>query len=214
MLVRDDGALLMVQRPTTARFAPGAWVFPGGLVEPHDGLDDLETGEASDTPIDLTPYRIAALREALEEAGVTCLTPGQPPAIVAALRARTLAGEALTAVCADHGCAPDADALAYVSYWVTPTISPLRYSTRFFVAPAPADLPATADGDEIIACRWLRAADALDAYRAGTFSLIYPQLCQLGHLAAFDTADALLAWARSQPAVPANAPGLPAGVTP
>jgi 8-oxo-dGTP pyrophosphatase MutT (NUDIX family) len=50
--------LLMVRRTPAARFMAGAWVFPGGAVDPADG--DGQTG-----------LRAAALRELREESGVT-----------------------------------------------------------------------------------------------------------------------------------------------
>lgn len=50
----------MVRRNENARFMPGAWVFPGGAVDPGDG--DPSAGTAA--------YRDCARRELAEEAGV------------------------------------------------------------------------------------------------------------------------------------------------
>ena len=52
--------VLLVCRTTAARFMPGAWVFPGGAVDPADG----EAG-----------HRAAAVRELAEEAGVQLADP-------------------------------------------------------------------------------------------------------------------------------------------
>jgi 8-oxo-dGTP pyrophosphatase MutT (NUDIX family) len=49
--------VLMVRRTPKARFMAGAWVFPGGAVDAHEG-----EGDAS--------HRAAALREVEEEAGI------------------------------------------------------------------------------------------------------------------------------------------------
>src|SRR3954471_6722116 len=49
--------VLMVRRTPRARFMGGAWVFPGGAVDAHDG-----EGDAS--------HRAAAVREVAEEAGI------------------------------------------------------------------------------------------------------------------------------------------------
>src|SRR4051795_7918078 len=49
--------VLMVQRTPAARFMGGAWVFPGGAVDAHEG-----EGEAA--------HRIAAVRELAEEAAI------------------------------------------------------------------------------------------------------------------------------------------------
>jgi 8-oxo-dGTP pyrophosphatase MutT (NUDIX family) len=66
VLVLRGGAarleLLMVQRTPKARFMGGAWVFPGGAVDAHEG-----SGDAA--------HRAAAVREVREEVGFT-LDPG------------------------------------------------------------------------------------------------------------------------------------------
>jgi 8-oxo-dGTP pyrophosphatase MutT (NUDIX family) len=54
--------LLLVQRNPAARFMGGAWVFPGGAVDPHEG-----DGDAA--------YLAAAVRELEEEAGITGVDP-------------------------------------------------------------------------------------------------------------------------------------------
>jgi 8-oxo-dGTP pyrophosphatase MutT (NUDIX family) len=55
----QDRALevLLLKRTEEARFMPGVWVFPGGGVDPEDGV-----GEAG--------YRACAVRELHEEAGI------------------------------------------------------------------------------------------------------------------------------------------------
>jgi 8-oxo-dGTP pyrophosphatase MutT (NUDIX family) len=61
MLLRGGGEeleVLLVQRTPKARFMGGAWVFPGGAVDAHEGSGD----EA---------HRAAALRELSEEAAIT-----------------------------------------------------------------------------------------------------------------------------------------------
>lgn len=55
--------VLLVKRNPASRFMGGAWVFPGGAVDAHEG-----DGEAS--------HRAAAVREVDEEASVTLTDPG------------------------------------------------------------------------------------------------------------------------------------------
>ncbi|MBV9607140.1 MAG: NUDIX hydrolase [Solirubrobacterales bacterium] len=59
------GALevLLVRRNPTARFMGGAWVFPGGAVDRHEGQGDRA-------------LRAAAIRELQEEAAVALADPG------------------------------------------------------------------------------------------------------------------------------------------
>jgi 8-oxo-dGTP pyrophosphatase MutT (NUDIX family) len=67
ILLRGDGEaleLLLVQRNPEARFMGGAWVFPGGAVDRHEG----EGQEA---------LRAAAVREVHEEAGILLPAPDE-----------------------------------------------------------------------------------------------------------------------------------------
>ena len=70
VLLRDgaDGVeTLMLRRNSKLAFAGGAWVFPGGRIDP----EDYPGGEVSDDDdAVLTAARNAAAREAMEEAGL------------------------------------------------------------------------------------------------------------------------------------------------
>jgi 8-oxo-dGTP pyrophosphatase MutT (NUDIX family) len=71
VLLRDgaDGVeTLMLRRDSRLAFAGGAWVFPGGRIDP----EDYPGGEVSDDDVEvLIAARNAAAREAMEEAGLT-----------------------------------------------------------------------------------------------------------------------------------------------
>jgi 8-oxo-dGTP pyrophosphatase MutT (NUDIX family) len=54
--------VLLLRRNPAARFMPGAWVFPGGAVDAHEGAGDAA-------------HRLAAVREVEEEAGLTLPDP-------------------------------------------------------------------------------------------------------------------------------------------
>ncbi len=60
----DDLEVLLVKRNPQARFMGGAWVFPGGAVDRSEGQGD----EA---------LRAAAVRELVEEAGITLADPSE-----------------------------------------------------------------------------------------------------------------------------------------
>jgi 8-oxo-dGTP pyrophosphatase MutT (NUDIX family) len=55
--------VLLVRRTPRARFMGGAWVFPGGAVDAHEGSDDAA-------------HRVAGVREVQEEAGLVLGDPG------------------------------------------------------------------------------------------------------------------------------------------
>jgi 8-oxo-dGTP pyrophosphatase MutT (NUDIX family) len=58
----DSLEVLLVQRNPESRFMGGAWVFPGGAVDPHEGEGDRA-------------LRAAAVREVAEEAGIELERP-------------------------------------------------------------------------------------------------------------------------------------------
>jgi 8-oxo-dGTP pyrophosphatase MutT (NUDIX family) len=67
ILLRGGAAtleVLLVRRNPNARFMGGAWVFPGGAVDRHEGSGD-------------SAHRAAAIRELAEEAGVTIDDPAE-----------------------------------------------------------------------------------------------------------------------------------------
>jgi 8-oxo-dGTP pyrophosphatase MutT (NUDIX family) len=136
--------VLLLRRNPAAGFMAGAWVFPGGALDPGE------------------EHRDAGVREAQEEAGLTL---------------------------------PDPAALIPFSRWITPPESLIRFDTHFFLAAAPPGQEARPDGGEMVAAAWHTPAGALDAHRRGELDLVFPTIKHLEQLAAFASADALLAWA-------------------
>ena len=208
VLARPDNRVLMVRRPATARFAPNAWVFPGGLVETHDGLADVTIP----TPLalsgtDLEPYKVAAVRECLEETGLACLRASWLDEQRMQVRQALHRGEGLLSTVNTYAADAQLAPLHYVSFWTTPSSSPLRYSTRFFLAAAPTDQgEAAVDGVELTESRWLSPGEAIEAHRSGQFLLLPPQIAQLRQYAAVARVGGLLDWAASGPEVIPNGP--------
>jgi 8-oxo-dGTP pyrophosphatase MutT (NUDIX family) len=67
VLMRDSNEqleVLLVRRSAGLEFLGGAWVFPGGRIDPEDYLPEAPAD-------DLAAARRAAIREAAEEAGLT-----------------------------------------------------------------------------------------------------------------------------------------------
>lgn len=94
MLVRDadhGGAgieVFMLRRNLQSDFVGGAYVFPGGAVDPHDRADDLDSVCAGRSDADASAqlgiergglaFWVAAIRECFEEAGVLLARPPGP----------------------------------------------------------------------------------------------------------------------------------------
>lgn len=207
MLVRDarhDIEVFMVQRTTSAAFASGMFVFPGGRVDDIDGsvdLDELCDGltdaEASDllrVPRGGLAYWVAAIRECFEEAGVLLARDSNghfvslidPDAKQRFARARHAVHEGslpLGELCRREGLRLAVDAIRYVSHWITPVGEKRRFDTRFFVAVAPDSQDPLHDEKETIASLWVSPTDALDRARRGKLAMIPPTIANLEFLA-------------------------------
>jgi 8-oxo-dGTP pyrophosphatase MutT (NUDIX family) len=73
----------------------------------------------------------------------------------------------------EAGLEIDVDTLVPFSHWMPPRQAPLRFSTWFFLAPAPV-ASVLIDGHEIHENRWFRPADAIARRDAGEIELAPP----------------------------------------
>jgi 8-oxo-dGTP pyrophosphatase MutT (NUDIX family) len=93
-------------------------------------------------------------------------------------------------------CEPSS--LVAFAHWVPPGLAPKRFSTWFFVAPAPSGT-VTIDGSEIHDSAWMRPADALERRDREEIELAPPTWMTLRHLSGFSDVAGLLADARGRP---------------
>ncbi|HUY09304.1 MAG TPA: NUDIX hydrolase [Candidatus Dormibacteraeota bacterium] len=166
--------VLLMTRPDTSLFAPGAEVFPGGAVDPADldpGWAELAGGVRLQPRVDRS-FLVAAVRETFEECGVLIARDSaghvcQPRAAAAAapLR-RELQGSGsdrflpgLRAL----GLRPGWEDLVLCAHWMTPKRLPRIYDTRFFMAAMPREQePRQDDGGELFSMRWVAPSTALE----------------------------------------------------
>lgn len=217
VVVRADRMMpevLLVRRNDHVAFMAGAHVFPGGRVDPADAIAPPSTccdgvaalpGFPDLTAEDELPFRVAALRELLEEAGLLIARTADgavvPPALVSALREKMAAGEALAALAQAHGVRLALDAVVPFAHWVTPESEPGRYDTRFFLARLPAGQTARHDAGETTELRWITPADAVALCERGEILLPPPTWTTLKQMSRWATVDELFAWAASTPIV-------------
>jgi len=209
--------VLLLRRNRATGFVPGAYVFPGGRVDAADGEDALaerwdgltredaagRLGIAPDADPPAIAYYGAALREAIEETG---LLPGVvaakgPPGgeVMREAREALLGGGAsFAAVLGKLGARLDGGAVEYIAHWVTPSVEPRRYDTRFFAARVPAGSKAVYDEREMTDAVWLTPRAALDRHRRGGLPMIFPTIRTLEDLCDFATVDELLAHYRAR----------------
>ena len=203
LLVRDAPAfeVLMVKRHHQIDFASGALVFPGGKTHAGDHDPDWEFrtlawGEALPNK---RPLRIAAIREAYEEAGILLARhPNGAPfnADDRAARARDDIAQdrrSFLDLIRELDVSLDLGALSVFAHWITPPLTPKRFDTWFYVAAAPPDQLAVCDGWETVDAEWIAPKEALRLGEAGERTVIFPTRMNLKLLAeASDATDAVL----------------------
>ncbi|HEX4690681.1 MAG TPA: NUDIX hydrolase [Solirubrobacteraceae bacterium] len=94
------------------------------------------------------------------------------------------------------------ESLVKFSRWITPRQVKIRYDTHFFLAPLPDGETPEIDGGEVVEARWYAPSGALAAWREGEIELVFPTVKHLEQLEPFDSADALLEWARGRTVEP------------
>ena len=210
VLLRDRSAgpfeVLLIRRHDDSKFAAGAFVFPGGKIEPDDNPDDatdwcrsLDPGGAARVlglaaePRAALGYWIGAIRETFEEAGILLAygADGRPAPVgdarfAAYRRACHADNRAFWDMVRAERLLLATDRLVYFAHWITPEVNPLRFDTRFFAAEMPAAQEAAADEREITEIRWLTVREALDAGQSGRLHLRNPTM---KNLALFDGAE-------------------------
>ncbi|MAI78058.1 MAG: DNA mismatch repair protein MutT [Deltaproteobacteria bacterium] len=159
---RSGFAVLMGRRPTASNFLPDAFVFPGGKLDPSD------RNPVSPTPLSLQTRRAmrcmdsrqadlalalaqTAIRETYEETGLMVGNPGElsPSALPhwPDFKAKRLL--------------PSPSALHFLARAITPTLSPVRYHARFFIASAQSARGRATSSDELHDLEWYPLEKAL-----------------------------------------------------
>jgi len=210
LLLRDEPAfeVLMVKRHQQIDFASGALVFPGGKT--HAGDDDPawegHVSGWSHFDAEQRGLRIAAIREAFEEAGILLAerTDGSPfaEACDPAVREAVDRGErAFLDVVRELGVRLSLDALTVFARWITPTMMPKRFDTWFYVVRAPADQVAACDGRETVDAEWIAPSEVLRLADAGERTVIFPTRMNVKLLAEANSAADAVARAAARPLV-------------
>lgn len=156
----DGPEVLMGQRTGRHKFMPGAYVFPGGKVDAHDGrvrpasalnapTRDHLTRVASD--FRANAIALTAIRETFEETGLLIAAPGDLG------RPTDDTWAAVKAM----GLAPDLAHLDYLGRAITPPESPIRFHARFLVADAGHAVGEIGGSGELVNLHWVPIDEAL-----------------------------------------------------
>ncbi len=206
--------VLLLKRGARTRFIPGAYVFPGGRVDPEDAsphhLAFVEKSSMKGAPalMEVTPgepppmaFVIAALRETFEETGILLDAASEIPRSVpmkgrepgSLMRQELHQGRLEFSSVLDRLEATlGVERITYVGHWTTPVQERYRYDTRFFASEVPSTCAAYPDGVEMVESLWLTPSEALDRNRQGLLPLVIPTMVTLESLAPFDSPGAAI----------------------
>ena len=181
--------VLMGRRGSRARFVPGVYVFPGGVLEPHDRVLSARMGVHPRVPSfglggSKTLARAlvcAAVREVHEETGLQ-------------LRAIVHADDTAKA-----GALPDLSALRFLGRAITPTNSHMRFHARFFAAPAASFTGQLAGDGELSDLQWVGLDNPTRLPMVDVTELMLSELAQ--QLSGAPYQPALLSYSGDKPRV-------------
>lgn len=200
----------LLRRKSTMAFAAGAYVFPGGSVDPRDtdhavawaGPSPAEWGRVFDADESVARGLVcAAVRETFEESGVLLAGPG-PDSVVADTRGDDWEADRLALIDRSLGFADflgkrglvlRSDLLKPWAHWITPEAEERRFDTRFFVAVLPEGQRTRDVGGEADRVEWRAPAEALAMGDRGEIFLMPPTYRVLSDLARHDSVASVLA---------------------
>ncbi|MBG0827250.1 NUDIX hydrolase [Planomonospora sp. ID67723] len=208
-VLREGVKVYLLRRKASMAFAAGAYVFPGGSVDPRDtdhaiawtGPSPARWGEVFGADEKTARGLVcAAVRETFEESGVLLAGPS-PESVVADTTGDDWEADRLALIgrslsFADfldkRGLVLRADLLRPWAHWITPEVEAKRFDTRFFVAALPPGQRTRDVGGEADQVAWIRPAEAVEQAKAGQIFLMPPTYRTLKELASYEkVADVL-----------------------
>lgn len=213
----DDGVagieVFLLKRHGLSDVLGGAYVFPGGKVDPSDAQLDMEAhldqpphalhaglNEPDIAPLTAASLYVAAMREAFEESGIL-FAQGASAGHAARATALLREGHKFDTVLAQLALRLQTNSVLPWSRWITPKVPSVmnkRFDTRFFVSAVPAHQVARHDNHETTDSVWLRPRTALEQYWQDQIELAPPQIMSLVHLARHASVQSVLRAARSR----------------
>lgn len=216
VMLRDtnDGIeVFLLKRHGLSDVLGGAYVFPGGKVDPSDAQLDMEAhldqalhelhaglNEPDIGPLTAASLYVAGLREAFEESGIL-FAQGASAAHAKQATALLRAGHTFSAMLAQMALRLQTSSVLPWSRWITPRVPSMmnkRFDTRFFVSAVPANQIARHDNHETVDSVWLKPRTALEQYWHGQIELAPPQIMSLVHLGRHASVQSVLQAARSR----------------
>jgi len=185
------GSVLFVRRNRELAFMGGHHAFPGGRVSKFDTGCRVQHAAS----VEAAHYLTAAVREVFEETGLL-LVPDAPDdkGLLKSARAAVIEDpEKFEPFLEEAGVYIEAEAFVAAGRWITPSFSPMRFDTRYYLYCCKAPLPVSpmGPGQEITEVGWLTPSQALEKRGLGEMILSTPPAFVLHRLATFSLSEAL-----------------------
>jgi len=204
---RDDDInifeVLLLKRHHRDKFLPSYYVFPGGTIDDQDSSKSSVhiknftfPGSNANRDFDMRLYAMGAIRETFEESGFL-LARDRKGEFVSIKEDRDIKKYSdyrsmiyenrlpFSEMLKMEKLEPAFDSIYYISRWITPVFSPIRYDTRFFAALAPGDQYIIHDGIELVETRWMTPAEALALYKKKEIKMVTPTVSTLKFFSSF-----------------------------
>jgi glyoxylase-like metal-dependent hydrolase (beta-lactamase superfamily II)/8-oxo-dGTP pyrophosphatase MutT (NUDIX family) len=204
---------LMLQRTKDAAFLGGAYVFPGGSLDPGDaaprrllGLAEARANQRLGLASGAVAYYVAAVRECFEEAGVllACDANGHPLLPARAQQLMQFRNNPFLELLEKENLFIPAGTLAYYGHWITQPGRSRRFDTRFFVTLAPEGQEGAHDANETVHHVWINPREALARANRGEIELVHATRQTLTDLGRFSDPRAAYEYAMSLTEIPTN----------
>ena len=156
---KKEVKVLLGKRSEKTRFMPGAWVFPGGVLDKSDykipeatklNNNIIKKLLVSNNTQAANALAIASIRETVEETG---LILGKKAKNVSHINDEHI-NNGIT-IMSKKGLVPDLAKLVYLGRAITPTFSPIRFHARFFMADAKHLLGKIKTTSELVEIKWI-----------------------------------------------------------
>ena len=206
ILLRDGMEVLMLQRTQNAAFLGGAYVFPGGSLDPQDanphrvlGLTEAQANERLKLSSGGIAYYVAAIRECFEEAGIllACDRHGAPIVGARAEKLMHWRNKPFREMLEAEDLYVPAGELAFFGHWITAPGRSRRFDARFFVALAPHGQQGSHDAAETVHDVWITPREALERGARNEIELVNATQQSLKELARFSEPRAAFEHARA-----------------
>ena len=175
----EDIKVLLGKRSSKAKFMPGAWVFPGGVIDKKDFKQNITSSLDSKIIKKLAvannfnlanALAVTAIRETAEETG---LLLGKFNKNVPNKNLDLQNGIDLLS---SHNLVPDLSKISYLGRAITPTFSPIRFHARFFVADARYLKGKIKTTDELVEIDWISVQQARELPMADVTEFMIQEL--------------------------------------